>query len=88
MWHSGIIGVPQVKGPAIKVQYSVKVYDRGSEFGINGGRISKLYMSDCRTGDVLANYDRGWDIEPVNEAAEFALAILLESYKEYKHPLD
>ena len=87
MWQRGLIGVPQKNGPAVRVLYSVKVYDTGSEFGINGGRISKLYLSEGGTGNVLASYDRGWDIEPVNEAAEFALAILLESYKEYKEVL-
>jgi hypothetical protein len=30
-----------------------------------------------RNGNIIANYDRGWDIEPVDEVAEIALAILL-----------
>ena len=31
-------------------------------------------------GKVTANYDRGWDIKPMNEATEIALAILRYDY--------
>jgi hypothetical protein len=39
------------------------------------GRISKLMLK--RKEEIIANYDRGWDIEPVDEDTEIALAILL-----------
>lgn len=44
---------------------SMKRFDLPSPYGIGGGRISKL---DIRTddGQVVARYDRGWDIEPQN----------------------
>lgn len=44
---------------------SIKKFDLPSPYGIGGGRISKL---DIRTddGQVVARYDRGWDIEPQN----------------------
>lgn len=46
--------------------YEVKHYEEPSEYGINGGRISKLYIS---SGDACtANYDRGWDRLPADEA--------------------
>ena len=54
----------------------VKVYDEPSHFGINEGRISKL---EIRAGkEIIANYDRGWDI-PVPEEAQ----LLYESVLAY-----
>lgn len=79
MWKFGVIGVPQDNGPDVRVRYQVKVYQEGSVFGINEGRISKLCLQIGE--EVVADYDRGWDVEPTCEAAEIALAILLESFK-------
>jgi len=33
-----------------------------------------------RDGDIVANYDRGWDIIPVDSDAEVALAILIKEH--------
>lgn len=44
-------------------------------YGINGGKISKLSLK--MDGEWIANYDRGWDIEPTCEEAKLALSILL-----------
>ena len=33
------------------------------EYGIDGGKISKLWIKDMKTNKAVANYDRGWDIE-------------------------
>ena len=61
-----------------KVEYCVKHFKEGSEFGIKNGRISKL---QCKmAGQTILNYDRGWDIEPETELARKALAILIEEY--------
>ena len=38
--------------------FEAKVYDEGSEYGINGGRVSKLHVT-LDGKDVVA-YDRGW----------------------------
>ena len=70
MWKKGSI---KVRDNIIR--YWIKCYERGSKFGIDEGRISKLMLK--RNGKIIANYDRGWDIEPVDEDAEIALAILL-----------
>ena len=53
-------------------EYSIgrKIYDEPSEFGINGGRISKLFIRDKKTGDYLVNFDRGWDVKPKTEEAK------------------
>lgn len=73
MWKEGSI---KVRDSIIR--YWVKCYEKSSKFGIDNGRISKLMLK--RKGEIVANYDRGWDIEPVDEDAEIALAILLLEY--------
>ena len=81
-WRAGTIGVPDGGGKfghLTAVHYAAKVYDEGSEYGINGGRISKLTLTI--DGRVVYNYDRGEDLPPQNEAAEKALAILLAEYE-------
>ena len=55
----------------------MKQYDTGSQFGIDGGRISKLMLK--RDGEIVANYDRGWDVEPADNDTQLAVEILLHS---------
>ncbi len=57
--------------------YWMKQYDTGSQFGIDGGRISKLMLK--RDGEIVANYDRGWDVEPADNDTQLAVEILLHS---------
>jgi len=73
MWKEG----------AIKVRNSVfnfwvKHYDEGSCYGIDEGRISKVMLK--RNGITVCNYDRGWDVLPVDEDTEIALEILKKEY--------
>lgn len=43
----------------------IKCFDEpSSEYGIDGGRISKLWIKNTATDTVVANYDRGWDVRP------------------------
>lgn len=73
LWHEG-----SVKVGNDWYRYWVKQYDGGSEFGIDGGRVSKLMIKrDC---EIVANYDRGWDLTPIDDATEIALAIILDQY--------
>jgi len=59
-----------------EIEFYAKVYPIGSEFGIDGGRISKL---EIRLGyDKILNYDRGWDIEPTEEVKPLYEAIIRE----------
>ena len=52
MWDKGTLEID-----GTKVEYWVKHYEEGSEFGINEGRISKL---DCRAdGEMILHYERG-----------------------------
>ena len=81
MWSEGTIGIPDAKdkGKYTVCHYWVKHYEEPSEeYGINGGKISKLMIKI--NGTVTANYDRGWDIEPTCKEAELALCILLNNY--------
>lgn len=79
MWQEGTILTPNSDGSKTVVHYWAKVYDEGSPFGINEGRISKLMLK--ANGEIIYNYDRGEDIPPQTEAAEIALAILMKEYE-------
>jgi hypothetical protein len=81
MWSEGTIGIPDAKDKAKTTicHYWVKHYEEPSEeYGINGGKISKLTIKV--KGCVTANYDRGWDIEPEDEPTQLAYMILLQNY--------
>ena len=50
-----------------KTVYTInaKVFAKGSEtFGIDKGPVSKLWIKNNSTNEVIINYDRGWDIKP------------------------
>ena len=70
MWREGTIIINK-KG----YRYWVKHFDEGSQFGIDGGRISKLMIK--RGGEIVCNYDRGWDIKPSDPDAQLAMEIIL-----------
>ena len=53
MWHEGTILAPTKEGKTV-VHYWAKVYDEGSQYGINEGRISKLTLKE--NGKVIYNY--------------------------------
>ena len=73
MWREGSIKI----GEGI-FHYWIKQYSSGSVYGIEGGRISKLMIK--HDGEIVCNYDRGWDIEPVDTNTRVALQILLYDY--------
>lgn len=58
-------------------KFSIKKFDEGSKYGINEGKISKLFIQDSNK-NILACYDRGWDIKPHAEAKEILETILKE----------
>ena len=70
MWNEGAIQIPTKEGKTM-VHYWAKVYDKGSQYGIEGGRISKLTLKE--NGKVIYNYDRGLDVEPADGETEKAL---------------
>ena len=80
MWSEGTIRIPDAKGKGKNTvcHYWVKHYEEPSEtYGINGGRISKLMIKV--DGVITANYDRGWDVQPVDEDTQFAYEILVHT---------
>lgn len=72
MWKEG-----SLKVYSSIFHYWIKFYDEGSKFGIEGGRISKLMLK--RDGKIVCNYDRGWDVEPVDEETQLAYEILVHT---------
>lgn len=73
MWQTVKVNVSGIKYIAY-----IKQYDEGSQYGINGGRISKLQIKE---GDkTVVNYDRGWDIEPETIQQEAALETILRGW--------
>ncbi len=73
MWSEG-----SIKIGSDLFHYWVKHYEEASVYGIDEGRISKLTLK--RSGEMVCNYDRGWDIEPADENTAAALAILIKDY--------
>ena len=72
MWKEGALKVYDSI-----IHYWMKVYDEPSEFGINGGKISKLMLK--RSGRIVCNYDRGWDVKPADPDTALAVELLLHS---------
>ena len=69
-------GTMKVRNSIFK--FWVKHFDEGSCFGIDNGCISKLLLR--RNGETVCNYDRGWDVHPVDENTQIALEILKKEY--------
>lgn len=57
--------------------YWLNVYENGSSYGIDGGKISKLILK--RNDEIVCHYDRGWDMKAIDEETQIALKILLHS---------
>lgn len=56
--------------------FESKLFDDGSTFGINNGRVSKLHISKNNRGRCIVNYDRGWDVEPTEENRKYFNAVM------------
>lgn len=61
-------------------RFQVKHYGEGSQFGINGGRVSKLWIAD-RDGRCVVNYDRGWDVKP--EEGSEVYEVMMDVIRKY-----
>ena len=68
-WTNGTIG---------EFRFSIKHFEEGSIYGINEGKISKLWIA--KNGKTAVNYDRGWDIEPTDEDVIDLYNALLNEY--------
>ncbi|MCL1964934.1 MAG: hypothetical protein FWF69_07720 [Firmicutes bacterium] len=77
MWHEGRIG--STTSNTI-YQYWAKVYETGSEHGINQGKVSKLTIRKVGETRDLYNYDRGLDVGCANDEVRAVLSIILAKY--------
>ena len=74
-WVSGTVG---------KYTFEAKLFDDPSTYGINNGRVSKLFIYNDKEriekrnffAPCIVNYDRGWDIKPSKEARPYYKAVL------------
>lgn len=67
-------------------EFFALVFQIGSKYGINEGRISKLTVrhkleSLTDVSRYIINYDRGWDIEPETEEHKLILDTLVEYFE-------
>ena len=63
-------------------KWCIKVFEVGSEFGINNGRISKLWIQRESNGETVVNYSRGWDVKPFGHDGNFYDNDVKEVYEE------
>ncbi len=79
MWSEGIIASPTT---GTRYKYWVKHFEEPSEeYGIDGGKISKLTIRKIDKNHDIVNYDRGWDVHcPDEYEVKAVYAILLEKY--------
>jgi hypothetical protein len=66
-WTSGHIG---------PFRFEIKHFDEPSVFGIDEGRISKLWLGWAHSYGTVAAFDRGWDKLPGFEEAQEAVDTL------------
>ena len=69
MWSTGVID---------GYWFEVKHYEEGSQYRIDGGRISKLHVT--KDNEEMAAYDRGWEVHPKTEEAKRIVAELVKRY--------
>ena len=76
MWSEGTISCPSTGG---KYKYWVKHFEEGSQYGIDGGKVSKLTIRKFGETKDICNYERGWDVEPTEEVIA-VYEVLLQKY--------
>lgn len=88
MWKQGYI---TIDGHTFR--WEAKVYEQGSVFGIDNGRISKLWLAEY-VGDPTSSmckeaacYERGWEHRPDTPQAQAAVKQLIENTIKQKIPL-
>jgi hypothetical protein len=63
-----------------RYEFSAKVYDTPSHYGINDGRISKLHVKDTTTDMEVIGYDHEWHRPPLFPEENAILNALLEIF--------
>ena len=75
-WTSGTVKLANGR----TFRFQVKSFDEPSEFGIDGGRVSKLWVVTATRLVTAVNYDRGWDVKPQTSDHKAVYAALLKRY--------
>ena len=75
-WTSGTVKLANGR----TFRFHVKSFDEPSEFGIDGGRVSKLWVVTATRLVTAVNYDRGWDVKPQTSDHKAVYAALLKRY--------
>lgn len=70
-WATGKIG---------PYEFQAWVFDEASIYGINNGRVSKLFMSKQK--ETIVRYDRKWELEPTDKKGIAAYQQLLTSLEQ------
>ena len=65
-WILGIVG---------PFRFAIVHFPDPSKYGIDGGRISKLWIAPRGGGPEAASYDRGWSTRPDPADADAAAAL-------------
>lgn len=66
-----------VGGKTYKIQ--LVRFDEQSQFGIQQGRISKLWVAEAGNEPVI-NFDRGWDVRPKTAEAKALLTAITKKF--------
>jgi hypothetical protein len=65
--HGSLAGGLWYVGRAGSYHFEALVFAEPSQYGLDGGQVSKLYLWDGpkkKRGKALAVYERGWELEP------------------------
>lgn len=81
-----ILGDVVVDG--ITYEINAKVFLEGSNYGIDNGPVSILWVKDNKNKKVVINYSRGWDIKPADEYYEAMCDMIVSEVTKFRnaHP--
>ena len=72
-----------IHGTVGDFKFEAKMFDEGSVYGIDHGRVSKLWMVRAlpNNGREIVSYERGWDVRPKSPEAKAAFSELMGKLK-------
>lgn len=73
------MGGKWMKAESGNMTASFLLFNDPSKYGIDKGRISKLEIRD-KDKKFLANYDRGWDVEPLDDETKKFYQEIIKKY--------
>ncbi len=79
--HGSLSGGAWYVGRVDTYHFEALVFAEPSQYGIDGGQVSKLYLFDGPRGKrrkQLAVYERGWELEPEEAMAPVVEVLVAE----------